>query len=168
MGDVYYRAGQAAVWAQPDGPNTKPEYLGCHAVGDITEPQGDLTVVRGPDKAAYGTFKVIDSYQGAPGTPTTTITTKMKKTQDALEKVRGCPCTIFVNKSSCGRADNFTNYERSFVLAKCLITGKGLTGLAVMDQNDEAPTQMTFDLGIEQLKQIQAGGAVTTDGGNAC
>ncbi len=153
--DILLKAGQASLWAQPDGPNTKPQFLGCHEVGDITEPLGDITVIRRPDRAQTGKFKVVDSFQGAPGTPSTTITADVKATQDYLEKVT-CKCSIFAHKVSCGRRDTFTNYDRSFVLANCTITSRGITGLAAAEQENDAPTRQTFDLGIEEVLRVVA------------
>ena len=37
-----FTAAMGAVWVQPDGPNTEVLYLGCHDVGDIVQPQGDV------------------------------------------------------------------------------------------------------------------------------
>ncbi len=154
MSDEPMLAGKSALWAQPDGPNTKPEYLGCHALGDITEPKGDVTTIYRPDKAQTGEFKAVGSYRGAPGAVTATLTADVRPTQDALEKVRGCKCTIFAHKQDCGRRDTFTNYRRSFVLENCIISSAGITGVAVADQNDETVTQQTFDLSAERLGRV--------------
>lgn len=155
MADIFFKAGLASLWAQPYGPNTEPEYLGCHDLGDVANPKGDITVIRRPDPAQTGKFKVVDSYQGAPGTPTATITADVKDYLDAFEKML-CKGSLFAHKVSCGRRDNFTNYDRSFVLKNITITNEGVTGLAVADQTDETPTRQSFDLGFEELLRIVA------------
>ena len=40
MSDTNFLAGQSSIWVQPDGPNTKHEYLGCHGIGDVDEQTG--------------------------------------------------------------------------------------------------------------------------------
>ncbi len=42
-------SGEGAIWVQPDGPNTETFYLGCHVLGDIDEPRGDLSLKYCPD-----------------------------------------------------------------------------------------------------------------------
>ena len=42
MADTVVLAGEGAIWVQPDGPNTELMYLGCHELGDIEEPLGDV------------------------------------------------------------------------------------------------------------------------------
>jgi photosystem II stability/assembly factor-like uncharacterized protein len=148
-----FLAGEASVWLQRLGPNTKPEYLGCHEVGDIDEPFGDVTPLYCPDPSRAGKWKISGSYQGEPGLPTTTITTDVRKVADLLERVR-CPTDLIVHQVKCGRRDLFTNYDRSFLLSGATLTSRGLQGLAARDPGSEAETTQTFDLTISQLERI--------------
>ena len=54
MSETPFTAGQGAVWVQPSGPNTKPMYLGCHEVGEVSEGQGDVTLLYCPSAARSG------------------------------------------------------------------------------------------------------------------
>jgi len=146
-------AHMSGLWAQPDGPNTKPEYLGCHDLGDVANPRGDLTRVRRPNRAQTGEFRTRGSYRGAPGTPTVTVTTDLKATADYLEKMR-CPASIFVMSQSCGRRDVFLNYERVTLLRNGSITNEGLTGLAVADEENKAVSRQSFDFGLEEVVRL--------------
>jgi photosystem II stability/assembly factor-like uncharacterized protein len=143
-------AGQASVWAQPDGLNTKPEYLGCHEVGDVEEPQGDVTLVFCPDPARSGKFVVSGSYQSDPGLITTSLTTPIQKTADYLESIL-CPFNLFVHKVSCGRRDLFTNLDRSYAFYNARVTSRGMSNLAVRDPGSEDESQQSFEISAETL-----------------
>ena len=139
-------AGQASLWIQPDGPNTEPKYLGCHSVGDITEPFGDETLLYCPDPAQAGRFVVKNSFSGEPGAITTAIETDLRKTADYLEDIGKCGLPIFIHKVSCGRRDVFTNFDRTFVLNPAKVTSRALGALAARDPGNEAESTQTFDL----------------------
>jgi len=146
-------AGQASIWIQPSGPNTKPDYLGCHEVGDVEEAQGDVTFLYCPDEKKTGKFKVVGSVQGEPDTPTFSLMTTVKKTGDWLEKVV-CPVPIYVHKQSCGRRDVFTNYDRSFALNKARITTKTLTNLASRTPDNTDESMQEFELSCEEVLRV--------------
>lgn len=151
--DVNYLAGQSSLWVQPDGPNTEPRYLGCHAIGDIPEPKGDSTLLYCPDPAQVGKFKVKNSFKGAPGVITTTLDTDLRKTADYLEDLAdlGAKFTLFVNKVVSGRRDVFTNWDRSFVLRNTDITSTTLGKLAARTAADEGESTQSFALSVEEV-----------------
>jgi photosystem II stability/assembly factor-like uncharacterized protein len=144
-------AGQASLWIQPDGPNTEPKYLGCHSVGDITEPQGDETLLYCPDPAQSGRFVVKNSFTGEPGAITTAIETDLRKTADLLEDIGKCGLPIYIHKVSCGRRDVFTNYDRTFVLNPAKVTSRSLGAVASRDPGNEAESTQSFDLSALSL-----------------
>jgi hypothetical protein len=81
MGE-FYIAGQAAIWLQRHGPNTKPEFLGCHALEDIEDPgdAGELTLLYCPDPADVTRYKVSGSYVTPATDPvSTTISTASRR-----------------------------------------------------------------------------------------
>src|SRR3972149_12276387 len=108
-----FLAGEGALWILPGGPNTAPDFLGCHLLGDVTEPTGDVTLGYCPDPSGPNRFKVKYSFQGVPGVVTTSITTDVQATAAALEDI-ACPVPLFVMQSQCGRKDVFANYDRAF------------------------------------------------------
>lgn len=146
-------AGEASVWVQPGGPNTKPEFLGCHMVGDLAVPHGDTTLRYCPDPARPGRYVRAFSYAGEPGPVTVTITTFLKGTADWLEQVaeQGCPVAVYVHKTTCGRRDVFVNRVRSFVLYPASITNETFTGLASREPGDEAGTEYSTDISADEI-----------------
>lgn len=145
MADTPFLAGEGTLWIQPNGPNTKPVYLGCHALGDVEEPLGDLNLVYCPDPALPNKFIVINGYQSAPGPVTTSIDTDMYKTADWLEKVK-CPIPIYFGKVTCGRKNSWGAYDRLFVLESGYVTRRGISKFLVKNPDDQENTTQTFDI----------------------
>jgi len=146
----YYLAGEGAIWAQPDGPNTKPQFLGCHEVGSITQPSGTLNLVYCSDPSGPNKYKVVGSYKSAPGAVSTSIETVLSEVADYLERWP-CPGTIFINKVECGRKDVFNAYSRSFVLRAADITSRSLDNLASRTPDSQQESMQSFEISAEEL-----------------
>lgn len=146
-------AGDGVLWIQPDGPNTAPVLLGCHLLGDVAIPRGDLTLRYCPDPRQPNLFKPVLSYRGEPGPATTTITTYVQRLMDYLEEV-ACPLPIYVHKRLCGRADTFTNYDRSFIFTNAEITNEGLTGLVAREPGDQTASEQSFDIASFEVLRV--------------
>jgi photosystem II stability/assembly factor-like uncharacterized protein len=154
MTDTNYNAGQGSIWVQPSGPNTKPLYLGCHGVTDLTTPKGDITLQFCPDPSASGKFSVKNSFQGEPGPSTLTIETDVRKVADYLEDIGNCQFPIYIHKFSCGRRDEFANWERSFIPKKSTITNTTVSNLLARAQSAEGETMQTFDISAQEVLRV--------------
>lgn len=154
MDDIKFKAGNGSTWIQERGAGYAPGYLPCHGVGDTTAPEGDLTLTYCRSDAEPNKFIVDGSYRGEPGARTTTITSNIYKTQTFLERVKGCPVNLFVHLVECGRMDLFTNYARSFIYHRAVITNRGLSPLAAMDPSAQGPITRTFDVSAENIFEI--------------
>lgn len=155
MADSHFKAGQGALWVQPYGPATEPLYLGCHSVGDIEQPEGDIDLIYCPDPSGPDKFVVTGSVKGAAGAITTTVTADIVTSLDYLETVE-CPFTLFVNVVEKGRRDVFTNYIRSFVLVNSNITSRSVSGLLTRTPDDNARSEQSFEISAEELLRIAA------------
>ena len=149
----HFVSGEGALWAQRDGPNTIPVYLGCHQLGDVDEPQGDVELIYCPDESGPSRFRTVGSLQGAAGAITTSVTTDVTDELDELERSK-CPFTLFVHMSKSGRKDVFTNFDRTFVFVNVRITSRGLTNLTARTPDDNARSEQTFDLSAETLLHL--------------
>jgi photosystem II stability/assembly factor-like uncharacterized protein len=152
----FYKASEASLWVQPDGANTVPRYLGCHELGDLDMPKGgDLKVFYCPDEGQSGGFKVTGSYQGTPGIPGTSLTTKVGATADWLETIN-CPFNLYIFKQHCGRRDSFNNWDRAWVYRGSVLTGHKASGMAVSTPDSEVESTQSFDLSaLEAFKMYQ-------------
>ncbi len=151
----HFVSGEGALWAQRDGPNTIPVYLGCHQLGDVDQPEGDVELIYCPDESGPSRFKTVGSLQGAAGAITTSVTTDVTDALDELERSK-CPFTLFVHLSKSGRKDVFTNFDRTFVFTNVRITSRGLTNLTARTPDDNARSEQTFDLSAEELLRLVA------------
>lgn len=111
-----YKTSSGSLFFQQNGPNTEPVFLGCHDVGDIEEPLGEIELdfCRRPDGVGYD---VVAERQGPPEVVTTTISGLARRTMDALYTAR-CPGALFVMRRCKGRQDRLLNYERVSILQR--------------------------------------------------
>ena len=151
MSEDYFTGDMGSLWVQPDGPNTEPQYLGCHDLGDITEPGGDVTKRYCPDPAGHGRWKVALTSQGIPGDVTYSITTYAGKTADYLQvlanKAAKCPFPVYVHSSTCGRKDVFLAYEAGTLLQGSRLTSRSKTNMAQREGADAS--EVTFELSAD-------------------
>jgi len=155
MGE-FYIAGQAAIWLQRHGPNTKPEFLGCHALEDIEDPgdAGEVTLLYCPDPADVTRYKVSGSYVTPATDPvSTTISTRVKAAMDLIEKAK-CRGNLFLHKFDCGRRDLFSNYQRSFILQKYQKGPTTYGTMASMQPDDEEASSLSAELQAESLVKV--------------
>lgn len=142
MSETAFTTSRGAFFLQKDGPNTKPEYLGCVDLDDIAEPQGAVNLIRcfRPDGQGWSTKATT---QEPPDPVTVTVTDLIEEAASWLEKVR-CPATLFINLSKCGRLDDFTIYDRTFAVNLARITNKGLSQLVRREEDLESLQSFEF------------------------
>jgi len=131
------------LWIQPDGPNTELLPLGCHDMGDIAQPQGDISLRYCPDASAPGRWKVASRRKGPPGEVTSTVTTYVKKVRDYLQTYGDCGA-LYVHQSECGKKDVVLNYDAGSLLYDAIVTNKTKTNTAMREGSDAA--EQSFDV----------------------
>lgn len=132
---IYKTKDNGGLWYQPDGPNTKPEFLGCHTLGDLAAPQGGITLIQCFDHK--GGWKTLGATQAPPEPMTVNIGFYVGKTLQWLEKAP-CPGVLYAMLQSCGRPDDFQAYERAVLFPVGAITTRNYTGLAHMSEDQVA------------------------------
>lgn len=145
----HFLAGEMSMWIQRNGPNTEPIFAGCHAIGDVDRPEGDVELVYCPDASAPNKFEVVASIQGTPGPITFTITTDLTDEIDELERVK-CPFTIFVHASKRGRKDVFDNFDRTILYTNVRVTNRGKSGLVARTPEDQGRVEQSYDVSAEE------------------
>lgn len=126
-----------ALWVQIDGPNTKPEFLGCHDLGDIVEPSGSIELIRCIQP--NGLWKTVGATQAPPDPVTTSIDSLTFAVRDWLEKIE-CDFTLFAMFRVGGSADIFDNYTRAIILNHSRITSRSDKGIKHHEE-DQASMQ---------------------------
>lgn len=160
----YFTAAMGAVWLQPDGPNTEVQYLGCHDVADIVQPQGDVATRYCPSVSGPNRWEPATRTQGPPGDVTTTITTYVKVIRDYLQNV-SCPVPVYVHQSMCGRRNTFNNYDSGNLIYDAFIASKTKSNTAMRETSDA--TEQSFDISgpppLSEYVKLQVTRQVTTE-----
>lgn len=136
MSGEFYTRGEVALWIQPGGPNTAPVYLGCHQMDSISEPLGDNKPIQAPDPSRPNAYRTVGKVKGQPGLVSTSIKFRIQEALDYLETL-SCPATLFAHLRGCGRADLFTNYDRTFVLRNADVTARSVENLAAIEAGED-------------------------------
>jgi photosystem II stability/assembly factor-like uncharacterized protein len=132
---------QGGLWVQPQGPNTAVYFLGCHDLGDISEPKGGIELLRCMDKK--GGWKTVGSTQAPPDAVTTSVENMTYAVRDWLEKV-GCEFTLFAMQREAGEPDIFTNYVRALILNNARVTT--ITDKGIVHHADEISSTRAVDI----------------------
>jgi hypothetical protein len=139
-----YVSGEGAIFAQPDGLNSAMVFLGCHDVGDIEEPLGDVNLLLCKDPSGPNRWRTSRITRNAFGLLATSITTNVDKIPDVMEDLpENTP--IYIVKSGAGKQSTFVNYDRVFA-AKWIVNNRGLTNLAMGRSDSNDRSEQTFDL----------------------
>lgn len=122
-----------AVWIQPGGPNNDVYLLGCHDLGDISEPLGGVELLRcfKPDLSGWD---VVGEKVTPPDPVTFSITSLTHIQRDWLEKVV-CPYSVYALTRVCGSAEVFTNYVRGEILTNVRQTQRTRAGIAMREED---------------------------------
>lgn len=131
-----------ALWIQPGGPNTKPEYLGCHDLGDISEPAGSIELLRCMDKKKGG-WKTVGATQAPPDPITTSIEDMTFLERDWLEKLM-CDFNLYATQRSGGEPDSFDNYDRALILSNARVTNS--TYSQIVHHEEENASMQSRDI----------------------
>lgn len=153
MAAHHFKSGEGGLWVQRQGPATPVSFLGCHQVGDVTQPEGDITIIWCPDPRAPNSFRPVGSVQGAAGPVTTTITTDVMDEFDELERAN-CPMNLYVNYRRGGRADVFMNFDRTFVFVNARVTSRGLSNMVARTPDDNGRVEQTYDISAEKVLRL--------------
>lgn len=138
--EIFRSKDNGALFILPEGPNTKPQYLPCHDLEDITESNGSVTLIQCINER--GEYETIGASVGAPEPTTTTLGTYIGKVADWIETVR-CPFALYV-MLSCGKKGVFENWDRAMLVQVLNVSGRTRSGLVRKDEDVAA--MHTFDI----------------------
>lgn len=130
-----------ALWIQPDGPNTKVYYLGCHDLSDITVGKGSKELQQCFKSDGSG-WQVISATEKPPEMIKFSIEVAMGKAADKLEQI-ACPSTVYITQRDCGLADVFVNRVRALMLRQVAVTSEKYTDL--VSAGEDKPSKMGFE-----------------------
>jgi hypothetical protein len=141
-----------ALFVQPHGANTQPQYLPCYMVdGDLTEPQGTHTMVWCDSPDVGGGFVALGMYQDAPGGPVAfKLTTKLAPVIDALRALK-CKAPFYVLQKCSGKKDIFPGWNYAIALQSAYVAGnKTWSNLKTTESN----SVRTYSQDMEALPPV--------------
>jgi hypothetical protein len=147
-----YTAGEGSMFIQECGPGNSWDFLGCHEMGDTTQPLGDITpfYCQGENQ---GEYKIAGSFRGAQGLVTATITSQLESVARLLEEVGIKPTFLYVFKAFCGPRDagDVQPGNRVFIYDTTFITSRGLPTLSARTPENNAESTQNFDISTHTL-----------------
>lgn len=139
-GEVYTSKNNGSLWILPNGPNTKPEFLPCHDLEDISESKGSITLIQCINER--GEYETLGATIAPPEPTTTTLGTYIGKVADWIETVT-CPFGLYV-MLGCGKKGVFENWERAMLLDVKAVTNRTRSGL--VRKEEDVAAMHTFDI----------------------
>lgn len=130
------------LWVQPNGPNTQLYPLACHDLGDLTEAEGGIELLRCWKQDRSG-WDVVGQTETPPDPVKFSVELMTEKARDWLEKVT-CPFGMYWTQSDCGPVDEFSNYVTGGVIQHVRRAQKTRSG--VVHHEEDQPTKLAVDL----------------------
>lgn len=152
MANDVVRSLQVALYALPGGPNTKPQFLGCHVISSVTRPRGNNTLNFCPDPVNPGRYVVSSKTKAPPGLTTLTIESKVYRVFDYLENLN-CPIPIVAQVTSCAPKNEFYNWDRAYIFLNADVVQEGLSNL-VSGGADDNEVMQSFDLEADDMLRL--------------
>ena len=137
---TYTAKKNGALFIQPDGPNSKPIYLGCYDVDDVQESRGGISLIQCFD--VFGNYQTVGFTEEAPEPITVSLGTFTGKVREAMDDVK-CPFALYMILRCGGRADLFTNYDRMVALDVAKVTSRTLSNW--VKQNEDGASMSMYE-----------------------
>lgn len=135
--DAAYQVGDGRVWVKPERDDPFG-FLGCFGAGGFTWTQPDVTPVWCPDPTRYRKFKQVDTIEGVPSLPETSIMGRSTAVQFLWDLVRkGCPLHIDVRYAHSGRPDDPDGWQTIRRFCNSRITDYSSDDQVVLNENAE-------------------------------
>lgn len=158
--DIVYTSKMGGLFVFPQGHTHPGEYVGCTDGADISEPKGDIELMRCFD--VWGKWKTVGHKRATPGPVTTTLTSLTFSTRTWLERLRGKFGLIYLQRDG-GRADTFTNWTRALILDDVRVTTKTFTGTVKRETEDDSTRAfaLTARPPVIECVPVTAGAVIT-------
>lgn len=129
--EVFKSKDNGSLWIIPNGPNTKPEYLKCYDLEDVSETNGSITLIQCINER--GEYETIGSTIAPPEPTTTTLGTYIGRVADWIETVK-CPFGLYVTLG-CGKKGIFDNWDRAMLIQVQTVANRTRSGLVRKDED---------------------------------
>lgn len=158
------RSSQTRLFTIEDraNPGNAPVYQALARALGISWAQGNITPIRIPDPAQYGSFLTVDRIKGQRELPTISIEGRLtRELSDFLALSRkGCPFDVQIHAGACEDPRDFNGgWEKIYILEGAEISNYQTGDLGALDGDQEIIVNETIPLsGLDyyELKRVQA------------
>lgn len=143
-----------SLFIQPDGVGpTDLQWLGCHDLGDVEKPMGDIERSYCPDPTGRGKWLVATRTQGPPGEVTFDVELAVGQIADYLEisERKHCAIPIYAVYNSCVARDQFGPFWRAMIINGAIVTSVTANAPVMRNADGSAPTQITETFSFSAL-----------------
>lgn len=147
----YPNMGQTRIFVQEDGltPAAPYHYHGGLTLGGLNEDLGDLTPIYLPSRDVPDSWDIVDEAEGNQSLPTSDFTAHMRKfLTDVWFKLKRTKCrvNIQIKIDSCGKPDDFNQWESKFLFTRAKLINLATTGLSPLTGDENAIIDLTGSL----------------------
>lgn len=134
-----------------------PHYFPCMGIDSLSQDFGDITKIECPDPYNYGKFIEVAGIPGEVGRMTTTLTTRLSRTELSLFRsmaVKGCPFDLHLHFGLCQRPTDFNAYDKVLIFKDVYVTSYGTDPLVALTSADRDSIMETVDISIGDYYEI--------------
>jgi len=133
------------------------QYFPCLGVDALTQDFGDITRVECPDPYNYGQFIEVAQVPGEVGRMTTTLTTRLSRTELSLFRnfaVKGCGFDLHLHFGLCQKPNDFNAFDKMMIFEDVFVTSYGTDALTALQSADRETIMETIDISIGNYYEI--------------
>lgn len=133
------------------------KYYPCAGVDGLSQDFGEVTRIECPDPFAYGKFIEVDSIPGEISRLTTTLSTRLPRTELSVFRglaTQGCSFDLHLHFGLCARPTDFNTYDKVLVFENVTVTSYGTDPLVVLTSGDRAEIGETADISVGNYYEI--------------
>jgi len=159
LNDTYVTNDFGSIFIQADGVGpTDLSWLGCHDLGDIEQPLGDIERTFCPNPAGRGLWDIATRTQTPPGEVTFDIEVALGKLADKLEVAarKRCPIPVYVVDNYCIARNQFSPFDRATVIAEAIITSITQSNIAGANADGGNPPRAMKTFSFSALTTFDA------------
>lgn len=134
-----------------------PHYFPCLGVDSLTQDFGDITRIECPDPYNYGKFIEVAQVPGEIGRLTTTLTTRLSRTEISMFRslaVQGCPFDLHLHFGLCSRPNDFNTFDKMMIFEDVFVTSYGTDPLVALNSADRDAIEETIDISVGNFYEV--------------
>lgn len=133
------------------------QYFPCLGVDALSQDFGDITRIECPDPYNYGRYIEVAQVPGEIGRMTTTLTTRLSRTELSLFRnfaVRGCGFDLHLHFGLCQKPNDFNAFDKMMIFEDVFVTSYGTDALSALQSSDRETITETIDISVGNYYEV--------------